>query len=86
MIDAHFPGYLPPKDVVQLALAYSTVYQLGLDQVGFNLQRKPLFLRAISHCMLVLSILFVLGYFLGCVTLTAETFPRKYVLHILSLL
>jgi len=25
-------GYLPPKDVVQLALAYSTVYQLGLDQ------------------------------------------------------
>ena len=40
MIDAHFPGYLPPKDVVQLALAYSTVYQLGLDQVGFNLQRK----------------------------------------------
>ena len=25
-------GYLPPKEVVNLALAYSTVYHLGFDQ------------------------------------------------------
>ena len=31
-----YQGYLPPKDVVQLALAYSTVYHLGLDQGGIS--------------------------------------------------
>ena len=31
-----YQGYLPPKDVVQLALAYSTVYYLGLDQGGIR--------------------------------------------------
>ena len=25
-------GYLPPKEVVNLSLAYSTVYHLGFDQ------------------------------------------------------
>ena len=29
-------GYLPPKEVVQLALAYSTVFHLGLDQAGIK--------------------------------------------------
>ena len=29
-------GYLPAKDVVQLCLAYSTVYYLGLDQGGIR--------------------------------------------------
>ena len=29
-----YQGYLPPKDVVQLTLAYSTVYSLGIDQGG----------------------------------------------------
>ena len=65
VIDPHFPGYLPPKDVVQLALAYSTVYQLGLDQVRWDLQRKLYFTGwAISHCMCVLSLPSVLWYFL----------------------
>ena len=27
-------GYLPPKEVVQLSLAFNTVYHLGLDEVG----------------------------------------------------
>ena len=27
-------GYLPPKEVVQLSLAFTTVYHLGLDEVG----------------------------------------------------
>ena len=31
-----YQGYLPAKDVVQLALAYSTVYHLGLDKVGIR--------------------------------------------------
>ena len=29
-------GYIPPKEVVQLALAYSTVFHLGLDQAGIQ--------------------------------------------------
>ena len=32
----HHQGYLPPKDVVQLSMAYSTVYYLGLDQGGIR--------------------------------------------------
>ena len=28
----HYSGYLPPKEVVNLSLAYSTVYHLGFDQ------------------------------------------------------
>ena len=31
-----YQGYLPPKDMVQLALAYSTVYHLGMDQGGIR--------------------------------------------------
>ena len=31
-----YQGYLPPKDVVQLSLAYSTVFYLGLDQGGIR--------------------------------------------------
>ena len=31
-----FQGYIPPKEVVQLALAYSTVFHLGLDQAGIQ--------------------------------------------------
>ena len=29
-------GFLPPKNVVQLSMAYSTVYYLGLDQGGIR--------------------------------------------------
>ena len=29
-------GFLPPKEVVQLSLAYSTVFHLGLDQAGIK--------------------------------------------------
>ena len=32
----HHQGYLPPKDVVQLSMAYSTVYYLGLDKRGIR--------------------------------------------------
>ena len=28
----HISGYLPPKEVANLALAFSTVYHLGFDQ------------------------------------------------------
>ena len=31
-----YQGYLPPKDVVQLSLAYSTVFYLGMDQGGIR--------------------------------------------------
>ena len=31
-----YQGYLPPKEVVQLALAYSTVFYLGVDQGGIK--------------------------------------------------
>ena len=27
----HFQGYLPPKDVVQLSLAYSTVFHMKIE-------------------------------------------------------
>ena len=33
---SQYQGYLPPKDMVQLALAYSTVYHLGMDQGGIR--------------------------------------------------
>jgi hypothetical protein len=32
----HHQGFLPLKDVVQLFMAYSTVYYLGLDQGGIR--------------------------------------------------
>ena len=31
-----YQGYIPPKEVVQLALAYSTVFHLGLDPAGIQ--------------------------------------------------
>ena len=31
-----YQGCIPPKEVVQLALAYSTVFHLGLDQAGIQ--------------------------------------------------
>ena len=36
MTDLSLPGYLPVSEVVDLSLAYSTVYHLGLDQGGIT--------------------------------------------------